>query len=113
LIVNGTHIYSLVKNKPIVVDIPANHSKIVVTDGFHITKPLELTYSIARTYYFKIVCGIENDHLLVGSIIMGLMYMMGVTSGLVFLQLLSSVPVFYFLFLYYVKRREFIQILPA
>jgi hypothetical protein len=103
----------LVKNKPVVVSIPTIPSQIVVTDGFHITRPLELNHSYARPHYFKIVCGIENDHLLVGSIIMGLIYMMGMTSGLIFLQLLSIVPVFYFLFLYYIKRREFIQIQPA
>jgi hypothetical protein len=83
LIVNGTYIYSLVKNKPIIVSIPTNPSKIVVTDGFHITKPLELTYSHTRTYYFQIVCGIENDQLLVGTIIGGLVYMMGATSGMI------------------------------
>jgi hypothetical protein len=110
LIVNGTYIYSLVKNKPIIVSIPTNPSKIVVTDGFHITKPLELTYSHTCTYYFQIVCGIENDQLLVGTIIGGLVYMMGATSGMILLQILSVSPIIYFLFLYYINRKEFIQI---
>jgi len=110
LIVNGTYIYSLVKNKPVVVSMPTNPSKIVVTDGFHITKPLEVAYSHRHTYYFQIVCGIENDQLLVGGIIGFLLYMMGMTSGIVLLQLLSAAPILYFLFLYYVKRKEFIQI---
>jgi len=111
--VNGTHIYALVKNKPIVVTIPTNPSRIVVTDGFHITKPLEVTYSHTRTYYFQIVCGIENDQLLVGTIIGGLVYMMGATSGMVLMQLLSIAPIIYFLFLYYINRKEFIQIRPV
>jgi hypothetical protein len=81
-----------------------------VTDGFHITKPLELTYSHTRTYYFQIVCGIENDQLLVGTIIGGLVYMMGATSGMILLQILSVSPIIYFLFLYYINRKEFIQI---
>ena len=113
LIVNGTYIYSLAKNKPIVVSIPTNPSKIVVTDGFHITKPLEVTYSHRHTYYFKIVCGIENDQLLIGAIIGGLVYMMGTTSGMIILQLLSVAPIIYFLFLYYINRKEFIQIRPV
>jgi len=103
----------LVKNKPIVVTIPTNPSRIVVTDGFHITKPLELTYSYTKTYYFKVVCGIENDQLLVGTIIGVIIYMMGVTSGLILLQILSISPILYFLFLYYIKRKEFIQIRPV
>ena len=113
LIVNGTYIYSLVTNKPLVVTIPTNPSKIVVTDGFHITQPLELTYSYTKTYYFKVVCGIENDQLLIGTIIGVVIYMMGVTSGLILLQLMSISPIIYFLFLYYIKRKEFIQIRPV
>ncbi|MBA2745898.1 MAG: hypothetical protein H0U44_06715 [Flavisolibacter sp.] len=110
---NGTQIYALVKDKPIVVRMPTNPSRIVVTDGFHITHPLEISYSLKRTYYFKIVCGIENDQLLVGLILAAIVYMMGLTSGILFLQLLSITPILYFLFIYYIKRKEFIQIRPV
>jgi hypothetical protein len=113
LIVNGTQIYSLVREKPIVVAIPTNPSRIVVTDGYHITKPLEVKFSLRKTYYFKVVCGIENDQLLVGVIVAAIVYMMGLTSGILFLQLLSISPILYFLFLYYIKRKEFIQIRPV
>jgi hypothetical protein len=113
LVVNGTYIYALVKNKPIVVTIPTNPSRIVVTDGFHITRPLELTYSHTKTYYFQIVCGIEDGQLLAGAILAAILYMMGLTSGFLFLQLLSIVPILYFIFLYYINRKEFIQIRPA
>jgi hypothetical protein len=113
VVVNGNYIYSLAKNKPVVIDMPTNPSKLVVTDGFHITKPIELTYSPKHTRFFKIACAIEDDQLLVGLIIIGLLYAMGATSGMVLLQLLSMAPVFYFLFLYYINRKEFIQLRPA
>jgi hypothetical protein len=113
LIVNGNQIYSLVREKPIVVALPSNPSLIVVTDGYHITKPLEVKFSLRKTYYFKVVCGIENDQLLVGVIVAAIVYMMGLTSGILFLQLLSISPILYFLFLYYIKRKEFIQIRPV
>ena len=95
------------------VTVPTNPSRIVVTDGYHITKPMEVAYSQKRTYYFKVGCAIEDDQLLVGLIIMVLLYAMGATSGILFLQILSLIPIFYFLFLYYIKRKEFIQIRPA
>ena len=113
VVVNGVYIYSLVKNKPVVIDIPSNPSRVVVTDGYHITKPMEVIYSQKRTYYFKVVCAIEDDQLLVGFIIIVLLYAMGATSGIIFLQLLSLGPLVYFLFLYYINRKEFIQIRPA
>jgi hypothetical protein len=113
LIVNGSNIYSLVKGQPIVVNIPTNPSRIVVTDGYHITQPFEIEYSHNRTYYYKIGCGIEDDQLIFGTVIIILLYAMGSTSGMILLQLLSLAPIFYFLFLYYINRKEFIKIRPA
>ena len=113
VVVNGHFIYSLVKNRPIVIDMPTNPSRLVVTDGFHITPPIELTYSPKKTMFFKVVCVIEDDQLLVGFIIIVLLYAMGATSGIILLQLLSMLPVLYFLFLYYINRKEFIQLRPA
>ncbi len=113
IVVNGTDIYSLVKNKPIEISIPTNPSKIVVTDGFHITNPIEIAYKHRHTNCFKIVCGIDNDQLIIGALICLLVYPIGSTSGLWVLQLIAFAPIFYFLFLYYIKKREFIQILPS
>ena len=104
------HIYNLRKGKPIIVTMPTNPSRIVVTDGFHITSPLQITYTPQRTHYFTIACIIENDVLVGGAIFMTLLFFMGLTSGVIVLQLLSMSPVFYLLFLYYIKRKEFIQI---
>ena len=113
VVVNGNYIYALVKNKPVVIDMPTNPSKLVVTDGFHITPPIELTYSPKHTRFYKIVCTIEDDQLLVGLINMALLYAMGATSGMVFLQFLSMAPDFYLIFIYYINRKEFIKLQPA
>ena len=113
LIVNGMHIYSLMQNRPVVVNLQTNPSKLVVTDGFHITPPLQITYTPKRTYYFTIACIIENDVLIGVSICMILLFLMGISSGYILLLLLSVSPLIYMLFLYYVKRKEFIQIRPV
>ena len=104
------HIYSLQKGRPIVVTMPTNPARIVVTDGFHITGPVQISYSPQQKHYFTIACIIENDVLIGCGIFTTLLFFMGFTSGLLFLQLLSLAPIFYFLFLYYIKRKEFIQI---
>jgi hypothetical protein len=109
-VVNGMHIYNLKKGKPVIVTMPTNPSKIVVTDGFHITAPIQITYTPQRTHYFKIACIVENDVLVGGAVLMTLLFFMGLSSGFLFLQLLSVTPVLYLLFLYYIRRREFIRI---
>lgn len=108
--VNGHIIYSLVRNKPVVIDMPTNPTKIVVSDGFHITRPVNVTYTRSYTRYYTIVCAIEDAQLYFGFAIILLLYAMGFTSGIIFLQVLSMVPIFYFLFLYYINRSEFIKI---
>lgn len=113
VVVNGHYIYSLVRNKPVVIDMPTNPTKIVVTDGFHITSPLNVTYSRKYTRYFTIVCVIEDAQLIIGFVFTMVLYAMGLTSGIVFLQLLSLAPIFYFLFLYYINRKKFIKIQPV
>ena len=112
VVVNGQQIYPLVKNKPVVIDMPTNPTKLVITDGFHITTPINVTYSQKHARYFTIVCVIEDAQLVVGFLLIAVLYAMGFTSGIVFLQVLSFIPILYFLFIYYINRKEFIRICP-
>lgn len=113
IIVNGKVIYPIPKNQPVEIVIPTNPAKIVVTDGFHITNPYEVKCNFRRNNYYHIGCGIENDQLIIGLIILLLVFMMGATSGMWILQLISLAPIVYFLYSFYIRRREFIQIKPA
>ena len=112
VVINGHYIYNLVKNKPIVIDMPTNPTRMVVTDGFHITPPMDLTYTVRPVRYFTVACIVEDAQLLVGFILTLIIYFMGLTSGLLFLRVLSMVPIFYLLFIYYINRKEFIRIRP-
>ena len=61
------HIYTLRKGKPLVVTMPTNPAKIVVTDGFHITTPVQIKYTPQRKHFYTIACIIENDVLVGGA----------------------------------------------
>ena len=60
VVINGHYIYNLVKNKPIVIDMPTNPTRMVVTDGFHITPPIDLTYTVRPVRYFTVACIVED-----------------------------------------------------
>src|SRR6476646_9650945 len=107
------HIYPLKKGKPILVTMPTNPARIVVTDGFHITAPVQIAYTPQRTHYLAIACVVENDVLIGGAVFMTLLFFMWLSSGLVVLWLLSVLPIFCVLFFYYIKRKEFIRIRPV
>jgi hypothetical protein len=110
VIVNGKDIYPLTSNKPVVITVDRNNPKIVVTDGFHFTKPLELVYHHLNTYYFKVVCAIGDFQLIAGLFFLTFFYLIGFYSGLFVVKLLSFLPLLYILFLYYINRKEFLQL---
>ena len=112
-VVNGKEIYALSNNKPIVITVMQNNPKVVITDGYHITKPLELVYHHLNTYYFKVICVIDNMQLLAGCFLLIVLYLIGFFSGIFIIKLSSLLPVLYFLFFYYVNRKDFLQITPV
>ena len=113
VIVDGMVIYPLERGKPIVVSLKAARPRIVVTDGYHYTKPLELALQNLHVHYYKVVCTIEDDQLIFGVILLVLFYFAGLTSDLLFLKILSFMPIVYFLLIYYRDRASFLQLKPA
>ncbi len=92
------------------ISLTANPSGIVITDGFHHSKKLEIVHHNLHSPFFKVECAIDDSQLIVGVVILFLIYAAGLTSGILFLKMLSFLPVFYFLFLYYINRKEFLRI---
>ena len=72
IIVNNKEIYPLLTDKPVVIPVEHNFPKIVATDGFHYTKPLELKYEEPIYYPFKVSCAIDVLQLLGGSFLLNL-----------------------------------------
>jgi len=106
-------IYPLERDKPILVPLKAARPRVVITDGYHYTKPQELALQHIYIYYFKVVCAIEDDQLIFGFLLLALFYTAGLTSDLILLKGLSFAPLLYFLFVYYKNRNTFLQLKPA
>ncbi len=113
VVVNGTDIYPLSNSEPVMITVMENNPKVVVTDGYHFTKPVELVYHHLNTYYFKVICVIDNMQLLAGSMLLAVLYLIGFYTGVFILKLASFMPIVYFLFYYYINRKDFIQITPV
>lgn len=113
VVVNGKEIYPLPDSKPVTITVMENNPKLVVTDGFHITKPIELVYHHLHTYYFKVICVIDDMQLIAGSLLLIILYLLGFLTGVFILKLTCLLPILYFLFFYYINRKDFIQITPV
>ncbi|MEP6700484.1 MAG: hypothetical protein ABJA85_04185 [Bacteroidota bacterium] len=112
-IVNGKEIYPLLNTKPVVIPVQENNPRIVITDGYHITKPLKLVYKDLHTYCFKVVCTISDWQLLSGFIVLAVLYLSGFYTGMLVLKVFSFLPLIYLLLFYYLNRREFIRLVPV
>jgi hypothetical protein len=110
VIVNGKDIYTLPPNKPVLISLQEKNAKLVATDGFHITKPLELSYHLPHTYHLKVVCAIDDNLLSVGIVLLVIFSAVGLISEITLLKWFGFFPIVYFLFIYYIKRKNFIQI---
>ena len=110
VIVNNKEIYPLMTDDPVIIEVHDNHPKVVVTDGFHFTKPIDLDYKQPSYYHFKVVCSIDDFQLLGNVFVLIVFYMLGFYTGSFALKLLSFLPIFYLLFAYYIDRKSFIQI---
>jgi hypothetical protein len=110
VIVNNKEIYPLTNEDPVVIEVYDKHPRIVVTDGFHFTKPIDLNYKQPSYYHFKVVCSIDDMQLLGSIIVLSVFYLLGFFTGNLILKLLSFLPIFYLLFAYYIDRKSFIQI---
>jgi len=110
VIVNNKEIYPLTNEDPVVIEVYDKHPRIVVTDGFHFTKPIDLNYTQPSYYHFKVVCSIDDMQLLGNIFVLIVFYLLGFLTGSFVLKLLSFLPIFYLLFAYYIDRKSFLQI---
>jgi hypothetical protein len=113
VIVNDKDIYPLQNNKPVIIETEDDSTLITVTDGFHFTKDIKLDFRKPSFYKLKVVCAIDDLQLLTGFGFLSALYLLGMYTDLLPLKLLSFLPLIYFLFIYYINRKEFIRVRPA
>jgi len=86
----------------------------VITDGYHITKPLNINYKEAGTYCsFEVKCAIDDWQMLWGFIVLSAFYLSGYLTGILILKILSFLPMIYLLAFYYMSRKDFIRMVPV
>ena len=112
-VVNGKEKYPLTNTKPVVIPVPENNPRIVVTDGYHITRPLKLIYNDLPICCFRVSCAISDRQLLAGFMVLSVLYLAGMFTGLTPIKVFSFLPLIYLLLYYYLNRREFLRLVPV
>jgi hypothetical protein len=110
VIVNSQDIYPLLTTEPVIISVEKDCPKIVVTDGFHFTKPVELVFKEPAYFNFNVICAINDLQLLTAGAVLVIFYLLGFFTDLFALKLFSFTPILWFLFFYYFNRKDFIRI---
>jgi hypothetical protein len=97
-------------DKPVLIEVENNFTKIVVSDGFHFTDPIDLNYSQPSFYYFKVSSPVNDMQLLGGVFLTLFLFWLGMRTNFLLIQLISFIPVCILLVLYYLKRKSFIVV---
>ena len=82
----------------------------MITDGFHCTRTFALNGQTGNNSFLTVVCILDNDRLLAGLILTLVLFLAGLTSGILFIRALSFVPTLYFLYSFYFNRQDFIKV---
>jgi hypothetical protein len=112
-VVNGKQIFPLENTRPVVISVPENNPRIVITDGYHITKPLKLVYRDSNACCFKVSCAISDRQMAIGFVLLAVFYLGGLYTGLLILKIFSFIPLVCLLLFYYLNRRDFLKLVPV
>lgn len=111
--VNGKHIYPLADSRPVVVKVNQNNPRIVITDGYHISKPAKISFTDADICCFKVECAVNDTQFYVAFALMAVAYLLGMFTGFILLKVFSFLPVIYLLAFYYMNRKDFFRLVPV
>ncbi len=110
VVINGNVIYPLRREEPVVITLPQRPTSLVVTDGFHISPPMQVDCFPRQACYLHVVCAIDDGLVYVGILLLAICILVGIISDILLLKFLSFLPLVYFLFHYYINRKAFLQI---
>jgi hypothetical protein len=110
IVLDGKDIYPVENNQKVTIHVDHNNPIVVVTDGYHISRPLELVYHHLNTYYFRVECGMDDGQLVSGLTLTTVFFLAGFFTHWLVFALLSMAPILYILFLYYIRRKDFLSL---
>ena len=113
VVVNGQLIYPLHIERPVVIPLSQQPFSIVATDGFHITNPVKVECFPRQTRHLNIVCAIDDGAMFVGIVLLLFFALLAFNAEIQLLKWLSFMPVLYFIFTFYIRRKKYIQIKTA
>lgn len=111
VIVNGHDIYEFKEKQPLLIYPSGNSTTIEVINGFHISNKITVA-SKPATLYYEVECRMDDVQLVTGVFIVLLLFAIYIFTGQKLFMILANFPVAIFLYIFYIRKKDFIKIYP-
>jgi len=83
--------------------------KLVVTNGFHYSRVVTVKCK-PGFHFYEVESFIDNIQLLTGLVMTFLFFGIYIFSGAILFMIFANVPLLMMLFIFYIRRKDFIQV---
>jgi hypothetical protein len=108
-VVNDHDIYECKEKEPVIINCSEKVYKIIAVNGFHSSRKLVINNKPGIRIY-EIGSYIDNVQLATGLVMTLLFFLIYIFSGILFFLFFANVPLLVMLYIFYVKRGEFIRV---
>lgn len=112
-VIDGSHIVELVYGQPAVIECKLKSTTVVITNGFHYSRTLELNTEPAAVYIYQVDCQIDNIRMFTGIFISLMLFSIYILIGLAGFMIAANLPILYMLYVFYGGRKDFIILNPV
>jgi len=109
IVVNDHDIYELREKIPVIICCAGDVMKLVVTNGFHYSRIVSVKCK-PGFHFYEVESFIDNIQLLTGLVMTFLFFGIYIFSGAILFMIFANVPLLMMLFIFYIRRKDFIQV---
>jgi hypothetical protein len=110
VVVNDHGLYELKEQSPLIIAADKLPVKIIVKNGFHLSKPFYINEPLKENFFIDIGCEADNERLWGSILTSTLLFIVFVATRLQLFMIMANLPLFYLIYKFFLKPKEFITI---
>lgn len=111
-IVNSNKIIELPEMVPVIIASNTPTTKLVIGNGFHFSKELEVASIPGNNFFYEINCIIDDIRLFYLIFLSLLFFLIFIITNLMVFMVIANLPVLYLCYVFYFLRKNFVIINP-
>ena len=110
VVINDHDLYELKEQSPLIIPADKLPIKIIVKNGFHLSKPYIITQPLTENYFIDIGCEADNERLWGSILTSTLLFVVFNATRLQFFLVIANLPLLYLVYKFFLRPKEFITV---